>query len=136
MRQARSLWAIVGVSLVAISLSPVYTVGVLAPRFEELLLENTKEEAIRLARHFSAFAVEEGEEPGATALPPDLRDRLASLERDEHLVKMRGSMRERARAEERLRQLSLTDELTGLYNRRGFFALAEHRRGSRAVASP
>jgi diguanylate cyclase (GGDEF)-like protein len=34
------------------------------------------------------------------------------------------SMRERARAEEQLRQLSLTDDLTGLYNRRGFLALA------------
>ena len=36
-------------------------------------------------------------------------------------------MQERARAEEQLRQLSLTDELTGLYNRRGFLALAEQQ---------
>ena len=32
---------------------------------------------------------------------------------------------ERKRAEERLYELSLTDDLTGLYNRRGFIALAE-----------
>jgi diguanylate cyclase (GGDEF)-like protein len=37
------------------------------------------------------------------------------------------SMQERARAEEQLRQLSLTDDLTGLYNRRGFLALAEQQ---------
>jgi GGDEF domain-containing protein len=29
------------------------------------------------------------------------------------------------RMEQELRELSLTDELTGLYNRRGFFTLAE-----------
>jgi diguanylate cyclase (GGDEF)-like protein len=33
---------------------------------------------------------------------------------------------ERDRAEEALRQLALSDELTGLYNRRGFFTFAEH----------
>lgn len=242
MRQARSLWAIIAVSLVAISLFPVYTIGVLAPRFEELLLENTKEEATRLARYLSTFVIEEGEGAPDAALA-HLPDRLASLERDEHLVKMRvfspsgeivystdpaevgqvnregyfrrivesgaqraeiiprharslenevfsadvveiyvpivkvgrllgvfelyhdvskehadlnrliyrsygtlfvmavgllalvlvssvqahRSMTVRARAEERLRQLSLTDDLTGLYNRRGFLALAEQQ---------
>lgn len=33
---------------------------------------------------------------------------------------------ERKKMEEQLRTLSLTDELTGLYNRRGFFTLTEH----------
>jgi len=33
---------------------------------------------------------------------------------------------ERQRAEEALRNLTMTDELTGLYNIRGFFTLAEH----------
>src|ERR1043166_3980525 len=33
---------------------------------------------------------------------------------------------ERKRAEEALRNLTLTDDLTGLYNHRGFFTLAEH----------
>lgn len=37
-------------------------------------------------------------------------------------------LREREVLEEGLRQLSFTDELTRLYNRRGFFALAEQRR--------
>ena len=36
-------------------------------------------------------------------------------------------MTERNRVEEQLRSLSLTDELTGLYNARGFFALAEQQ---------
>jgi predicted signal transduction protein with EAL and GGDEF domain len=37
------------------------------------------------------------------------------------------SMKEKARAEEQLRLLSLTDDLTGLYNRRGFLTLAEQQ---------
>ncbi|MGE5657610.1 MAG: diguanylate cyclase [Actinomycetota bacterium] len=36
-------------------------------------------------------------------------------------------IQERLRAEAEVRQLSLTDELTGLYNRRGFFLLAEQQ---------
>jgi diguanylate cyclase (GGDEF)-like protein/PAS domain S-box-containing protein len=34
---------------------------------------------------------------------------------------------ERKRMEEKLKDLSLTDELTGIYNRRGFFTLVEHQ---------
>ena len=243
MRQSRFLWAIVSVSLVAISLFPVYTVFLLAPRFEELLVENTKDEAIRLATWVSTFVVEEGKELRRDTLPTHLLDRLGSLEGDRHLIKMRifspsgeiiysteptevgrfnegayfkemaasgtgrteiissqsrslenevvpadvvetyvpitrgarllgifelyhdvskgrkdlnrliyrsygtlfmmaigllilvlvssfqarRSMQETAQAEEQLRLLSLTDDLTGLYNRRGFFALAEQQ---------
>ncbi|MBI5440196.1 MAG: GGDEF domain-containing protein [Deltaproteobacteria bacterium] len=36
-------------------------------------------------------------------------------------------MKERTRVEEQLRRLSLTDHLTGLYNRRGFLALSEQQ---------
>jgi len=36
-------------------------------------------------------------------------------------------IQERLKAEAEVRQLSLTDELTGLYNRRGFFLLAEQQ---------
>ena len=244
MRQARSIWVTVSVSLVAISAFPVYTVLVLAPRFEGLLVANTKDEAIQLASSFSTMVVEEDEELRRGALPTRLLDRLASARDDGHLVKMRifspageiiyssdpaevgrvnqeayfreitgkrttraeiiptrfrslenevvpadvvetyvpiarggrllgvfelyhdvskgrkelthlvygsygtlfvmalgllalvlassfqahRSMQERARAEEQLRQLSFTDDLTGLYNRRGFLALAEQQR--------
>ena len=243
MRQSRFLWAIVCVSLVAISLFPIYTVLYLAPRFEELLVQNTKDEAIRLASSFSTFVVEGDKELGRGTLPTQLLDRLRSQEGDGQPVKMRiftpsgeiiystepsevgrfnkeayfrqitakgsgraemipkqarslenevvpadvvetyvpitrggrllgvfelyhdvsrrrqelnrlvyrsygtlfmmaigllalvlvssyqahRSMKERVRAEEQLRLLSLTDDLTGLYNRRGFLALAEQQ---------
>jgi diguanylate cyclase (GGDEF)-like protein len=241
MRQSRFLWATVAVSFVAISLFPIYTIFVLAPGFKELLIENTKDDAIQLASTVSSFVVEEDKELKQGALPTHLLDRLASQEGDRHLVKLRvfspsgeiiystaptevgrlneeayfkaiaasgtgraeiipkesrsleneavpadvvetyvpitrgarllgvfelyhdvskeqkdlnrliyrsygtlfimalgllvlvlassfqahRSMQERARVEEQLRQLSLTDDLTGLYNRRGFLALAE-----------
>jgi diguanylate cyclase (GGDEF)-like protein len=39
---------------------------------------------------------------------------------------LEGAIAERKQAENALRSLSLTDDLTGLYNHRGFFNLAEH----------
>jgi len=41
--------------------------------------------------------------------------------------RLEGEIQERLKAEAEVRQLSLTDELTGLYNRRGFFWLANHQ---------
>jgi diguanylate cyclase (GGDEF)-like protein len=50
-------------------------------------------------------------------LQASLCDRVQELEK---------AISEKERAEEALRNLSLTDHLTGLYNHRGFFTLAEH----------
>jgi hypothetical protein len=83
------MWATVCVSLVAISVFPIYTAFYLAPHFEELLVSSTKDEAIRLARSFSIFVVEEDKELRRGALPTYLLDRLGSLEDGGHLVKMR-----------------------------------------------
>jgi diguanylate cyclase (GGDEF)-like protein len=50
-------------------------------------------------------------------LQASLRQRVCELE---------AAIGERQQAEEALRKVSLTDHLTGLYNHRGFFNLAEH----------
>jgi two-component system, cell cycle response regulator len=50
-------------------------------------------------------------------LQKNLNQRVAELER---------AVAERDRAEQALRTLAVTDELTGLYNRRGFFTFAEN----------
>lgn len=241
MRQSKFLWATVSISLVAISLFPIYTIFFLAPHFTSLLVQNTKDEAVRLATYLSTFVATESGELNRESLPTELLDRIALG--DGHLVKMkvfsasgeiiystdatemgssnreayfkqiatsgiaraeiipgqsrsledevvpadvtetyvpitkegrllgvfelyqdiskeRGdlnrliyrsygtlfamaigllalvmlsavhahrSMKDRTRAEEQLRLLSLTDDLTGLYNRRGFLALAEQQ---------
>jgi diguanylate cyclase (GGDEF)-like protein len=54
--------------------------------------------------------------------------RIVSLQRSlaERVRELEEAIEERKRAEEELRELSLTDELTGLNNRRGFFTLAEY----------
>ena len=51
-------------------------------------------------------------------LQSTLRERVRELEQ---------AIVERKRAEDELRNLSLTDNLTGLYNHRGFFTLADHQ---------
>ena len=59
---------------------------------------------------------------GRETLEQRVRARTAELE--ELNAKLEGEIKERRRAEDEVRQLSLVDELTGLYNRRGFTLLA------------
>jgi diguanylate cyclase (GGDEF)-like protein len=54
-----------------------------------------------------------------------LRDRTAALEKANNLLQK--EMQTRKVLEAKIRLLSLTDELTGMHNRRGFFLLAEQQ---------
>ncbi|WP_137896490.1 GGDEF domain-containing protein [Ramlibacter sp. 2FC] len=75
------------------------------------------------------------------ALNAGLEQTVAARTRELEVVnaKLMAENTERRRAEEEVRRLSLTDELTGLWNRRGFFVLAEQelkaaRRADRQLA--
>lgn len=59
------------------------------------------------------------------ALEQRVQQRTAELEATN--TELRREAQERQRAELEVRRLSLTDELTGLHNRRGFFLLAEQQ---------
>lgn len=54
-----------------------------------------------------------------------LKLKIDELEKTE--AKLQSELIERKKAEEKIRQMSLTDELTGLNNRRGFLSLAHHQ---------
>ncbi len=54
-----------------------------------------------------------------------VKERTAELAKTVEILNE--NIAERKRMEEQLYNLSITDELTGLYNRRGFYTLAEHR---------
>lgn len=60
-----------------------------------------------------------------------VRNQLIIRQQQQQLLeqnkRLEQEIKERMRAEAEIRQLSLTDELTGLYNRRGFFLLAEQQ---------
>ncbi len=56
-------------------------------------------------------------------LEQQIEERTDELDRIN--LKLREEVEERRKAERRIRRLTLIDELTGLYNRRGFFFLAE-----------
>ncbi|QXE21818.1 diguanylate cyclase with GAF sensor [Richelia sinica FACHB-800] len=58
-------------------------------------------------------------------LERQLRDRTIALEAAN--IRLQQEIVERKAAEAKVRRLSLTDELTGLHNRRGFFILAEQQ---------
>ncbi|WP_373527701.1 diguanylate cyclase [Nostoc sp.] len=60
-----------------------------------------------------------------------IRNQLLIKQQHQQLLeqnqRLEHEIQERLKAEAEVRQLSLTDELTGLYNRRGFFWLANHQ---------
>jgi len=63
--------------------------------------------------------------------PFDAHELRVRLKAGERIVDLQLSLQERVReleqAEQALRDMTLTDNMTGLYNHRGFFTLAEHQ---------
>jgi diguanylate cyclase (GGDEF)-like protein len=68
---------------------------------------------------------EENLEKANNELEERVKERTAELSKAVKILKK--NITEREQMEEQLYDLSITDELTGLCNRRGFFTLAEHR---------
>jgi PleD family two-component response regulator len=71
----------------------------------------------------------------------DVGTRIIGLQRSlaQRVAELETALGELKQAQETLRNLSVTDDLTGLYNRRGFFTLAEQylknlRRGAKEAS--
>jgi diguanylate cyclase (GGDEF)-like protein len=100
---------------------PVYLILLSAKSSKENLIEGLDAGADDyLTKPFDRHELRVRLKTGAriVELQKNLHDRVKELE--EAII-------ERQRAEEALRNLSLTDPMTGLYNYRGFFTLAEHQ---------
>lgn len=83
---------------------------------------------LRLARRIHLVDIQHRQaQQQLAALNASLEQTVAARTRELEVVnaKLMAENMERRRAEEEVRRLSLTDELTGLWNRRGFFLLAE-----------
>ena len=101
--------------------NPVGVIGVYWAERHQPLTEEV--ELLQTLADTTASVLERicSQEAAASALP----DRLLELERTN--AKLRAEVLQRHTTEAELKRLSLTDGLTGLYNRRGFFVLATPR---------
>jgi diguanylate cyclase (GGDEF)-like protein len=100
--------------------APIYIILLTALNRKENLLEGLEAGADDyLTKPFDRHELRVRVQAGAriVALQDNLRQRVRELE---------AAIVERQHAEEQLRSLSLTDHMTGLYNHRGFYNLAEH----------
>jgi diguanylate cyclase (GGDEF)-like protein len=101
--------------------SQVYIILLTALRQKENLIEGLEAGADDyLTKPFDRHELRVRVQAGARIV--ELQQRLRAQVRD-----LEEAIVERQRAEEALRNLSLTDHMTGLYNHRGFFTLAEHQ---------
>jgi diguanylate cyclase (GGDEF)-like protein len=101
--------------------SQVYIILLTALREKEKLIEGLEAGADDyLTKPFDRHELRVRVQAGARIV--ELQERLHAQVRD-----LEAAVAERERAEEALRNLSLTDHMTGLYNHRGFFTLAEHQ---------
>ena len=100
--------------------APIYIILLTALNCKENLLEGLEAGADDyLTKPFDRHELRVRVQAGARiiALQENLRQRVRELE---------DAIVERQQAEEALHSLSLTDHMTGLYNHRGFYNLAEH----------
>jgi PAS domain S-box-containing protein len=77
------------ISLVLITILPLYVILVTHPNFTQLLIDSTKEDAVRVARHFTSMSLLEKGELTRETLPYDLLENIDKLKDDFELVNLK-----------------------------------------------
>src|SRR5687767_12880714 len=92
---------------------------------EPTFIKGRNYKGTKVARLFARYGIEGGTQRLNKAYERRVNERTAQLEAvNKKLVK---EIVEHTRLEAELRNLALIDDLTGLYNRRGFLTLAEQQ---------
>lgn len=89
MNQVRLLRIILLISIIAICLFPLYTVTVLSPAFTKVVIEDKKDDALRLAFFFSTSLVSEASELKRGALPEEFLSRVKSFTQNARFSKLK-----------------------------------------------